>query len=245
MSSITGAFSSKKQKSKSRTSAQRDTDEQTTQTGEREQRSTAEKQTSVLSAELQEMLSGLSKRFNDDILAGGTAQQIEAANLASLFSDRAQRAEIDTNKILAPIFAESRRAGEADLAALQTRLAQEAGGSMGNSFVTAATAEGRAMLESQLAAEEAKFSLQARDTQTQELMQALAGLQTDTTTGNVQNLSQLLTVLKGSTVEQKSKATTEEKSVAELSRIIKELTNSTTKGSSSGTAFSIGGEYIN
>jgi len=147
--------------------------------------------TSLLSGDIQTGLEGLVSS-----LIGGE-QDGGASDLIALLTGRAGTAEADIAAENAAIVESARFSGERELASLQTLLAQQAGGSLANTGVIAATAEGRAGLESQLAGLQARLNLEGRQTATSELAQALSGAQ-----GEQGQLTNLLNILKGSTAEQ-------------------------------------------
>lgn len=100
----------------------------------------------------------------------------QAGQAALDFNARAGGAQEDITGLIQPIVDNARFQGERELETLQTQLAQQAGGSLGNTFVTAATAEGRTNLESKLASMEAQLKINARGQETQERLQGFASL---------------------------------------------------------------------
>jgi len=125
------------------------------------------------------------------------------SKIVDLLTTRATGAENAINAQTADIIAGARTTGEKELQRLQTQLAQQAGGSFANTQVLAGTAEGRASLESQLAALQSQLGINARDVQTQELGQLLQAAGAEES-----QIAPLLNILKGAQQEQIGTVTT-------------------------------------
>lgn len=201
---------------------------------------------SSLPVELQELLSSVIERSSTAISPDYSNLRTDSlTDLQNLLTSRSRQAEQDISAKTQAIMNESRRAGEKELTALETRFAREAGGSMGNTFVTAATSEGRAALESQLASQEAKLGIQARGIQTSELGQLLELLNVDPQSSDVSNFARLLETLKGSSVEQTGTQDTASEELVNMLRDLTEKKNvnstgkNTTRGSGSSRGFSL------
>lgn len=156
---------------------------------------------SYLDIETQDFVKDLIAQLGGDISLEGKDLM---SDLAASISARAQTAETDIAAQISPIVTGARAEGERQLQALQTQLAQQAGGSLANTLVTSSTAQGRADLETQIAKLEGELTLQARGQVTQELTAALqgaAGLSAEEARPT-ENITNLLNILKGAQVEQ-------------------------------------------
>lgn len=218
-----------KKTSTAKTDTQTDTDRTVTTSAQKDSAKTEESLLSSLPEELQNLLSDIIETKGQEIEAGGSERAKTLADFTTSLASRAQEAQADIFAQSQAILDESRRVGERELGALETRFAREAGGSVGNTFVTAATAEGRASLESQLAAQEAQQGIQARQLQSAEFAQVLQALSADPQGADIANFTKLLETLKGASVEQTGRTDIAETSSSELREIIKVLTESTTK----------------
>lgn len=232
-------FESSESETESAMNQQRDSTE--TQSGS-SRTSTAESgtaKTSSLSDDIIALLENVVRDFGGS-LTGEDSSIDKAGELSDILGTRAKTAQEDIIADIDPIIAGARREGERGLKTLETQLAQQAGGSLGNSFVTAATAEGREGLETNLARLEAELNLKARDTQTNELGAAIQALSEDPSTANVANFVSLVQTLKGAQVEQESEKTGTSETETELSRVLKELVEGTSTSESESSGFSIG-----
>lgn len=206
------------------------------QTAQQQQQSIGS--TSSLDAETQAFIKDLVSNLAPQ---DGGASNAQLTELTQLITDRALTSQQAIESQINPIIADARLQGEQQLQALQTQLAQQAGGSTANSSVVSGTAVGRANLETSLAKTAAELQLGARDAVTKELSNAVQGI-TQGKTGEVGNIAQLLNVLKGADVQQTQVATSS--SSAELSKILESLTTVNQRSSSNTntktTDFSIG-----
>ena len=221
-------------KSKTAKEEATDTDKSTKAVSTAEQTSQTQQQVQsiaqLLDTETQDLIKSLVGQLSQDI--GGND---EADLLSSLLSERSQTAEGDVLAQIGPIIANARREGERQLIALQTQLAQQAGGSLANTGVVTATAEGRAGLETQLADLEAKLNIGARDKQTEELQGAFAAVsapdQQQASSGGL--ISNLLNILKGAQAKQTETGATQATAKTREEQLVNELLSSFTSGGSS------------
>lgn len=137
-----------------------------------------------------------------DLLPRLGREESDVGNILDLITERAQSAKDVITGENIEILDLARSQGEEKLKGLQTQLAQQAGGSLANLGVVGATAQGAADLETQLASLSSKLNLQARETETGELLKALEGAQ-----GQEGQVVALLNILKGATQEQAGTAT--------------------------------------
>ena len=127
----------------------------------------------------------------------GNSQSGNSSALLELLSGQALTAGQDINTANNQILENARFSGERNLRALQTQLAQQSGGSLANTGVTAGTAEATVNLESQLGALAGNLNLQGRQQSAQEITNALSATQV-----NTNELSTLLQALSGATTVQ-------------------------------------------
>ncbi|HFD32025.1 MAG TPA: hypothetical protein ENJ28_04850 [Gammaproteobacteria bacterium] len=203
-----------------------DVNSKTTQTQSAQQQQQSTGSTSSLDAETQAFIKDLVSNLAPTDSGASNAQLTE---LTQLITDRALTSQQAIEDQINPIIADARLKGEQELQALQTQLAQQAGGSTANSSVVSGTAVGRANLESELAKTAAELQLGARNAVTAELSNAVQGI-TQGKTGEVNNIARLLDVLKGADVTQIQAATSS--STAELSKILESLTTVNQQSSS-------------
>lgn len=224
-----GSKSSGSQKSKSVTEAtKKSTTEQTgVKTGTGSQATTEQQTVQALSAETQ----GILEKAIADIASGSVANE----NLSTFVQDLQARAAESEQTILAQTdaaIAEARRAGEQQIGRSITELAG-ATGSRQNSFVQQIALEAQTGLESQLAALGSEFAIKAREAQTAELTNVLAGLQSgvQSETAKAQSLAALGNILKGAetTATGTSATTTASTESQTISKLVDELIKSKTK----------------
>lgn len=171
--------------------------------------------TRLLGVETQESLEAAVQN-----LLGGTENQAESIqNLTDILTQRASGTGISDS--IENILAGARVSGERELDALQTLLAQQAGGSLANAGVIAGSAEGRVNLEAQLASLQGQLQLEARGIESQELTQALEAVQQQTGVA-----IPLLQVLKGSETEQTGTTTTAQQAQQEQEQKTSQQTTS-------------------
>jgi len=155
------------------------------------------------------------------------------AELTEAILTRSKTAQADVTGQISSITEDARLQGEQELQQLQTQLAQQSGGSLANTLVASATGVGRANLESQIARTRGELNLQARQIVTDELSSALTGIsqvQAQAERTPIENITNLLNVLKGSTTTQEQTGTQETTSESELSRLLTSLTESVSSG---------------
>lgn len=219
---LTGMISGSNKSSKGSLKENIDKSEKEKQT--QYQTQTSESQQLASSASLDEETINLVKGLLGGLSAGVQESDSELMNeLASTLVSRASTAEEDVASQIAPIISDARLQGEQKLKQLQTQLARQAGGSTANTLVASSTALGRANLESQLARAEGELRLAGREAITQELTSAIQGIGS-AQQAPVNNLVNLLNVLKGAQVEQTQTGQQQTVSEAELVRILDSLT---------------------
>ena len=155
--------------------------------------------TSLLGAEPQAAL----EEVVLNLLEGLGTQETGVSSIIQLLTERATGAGDALNAENEAIITGARASGERELQALQTQLAQQAGGSLANTGVLAGTAESRVDLETQLAGLRAQLNLQARTTETDELGQLLQAAGAEES-----QIVPLLNILKGAQAEQVATTTT-------------------------------------
>lgn len=217
-----GLFSSKK-KTKSEEETRRETEATREGTLERDVLGTERQvsETELLDRGIQEAVGGLIQQLVGAQSEGGVGADI--GNVAELLLTRAEGAEEAVLARTGAIVGEARRTGERELTRLQTDLAQQAGGSTFNTFVQGATAEGRASLESQLAALQAQLGIQARGIETDELSNVVEAISTGAAgeAASSNAIAQLVNVLRGATARTE---TTGEQTQQETQRAMETLT---------------------
>ena len=228
-------------KSQTQTTQQDTTTQQITeqeQLSQQQQTSEAAGVTTALDLETQKLVKDLIGSLSSGLL---DAEGSQLPELASMILERSKTAQEDITAQIAPIIEGARYKGEQELTALQTQLAQQSGGSIANTLVASATGAGRAELESSLARAEAELNLQGRAQATAELTSAVSGI-TQAESAPLQNISGLLNILKGATVEEAK--TAEQLTVDEstLSSILDSITKTTGTSTSkeSGTSLDLG-----
>lgn len=251
--------SQEKSKSKTTASGKKTVDETQTQTQTSTQQTTGEtQQTSqarFLDPQTEQILQGLiSGLAGAGGGAGGLSQegiaaQGESIEFARDLTDRAAGTGAFVAEQIDPILAEARRQGEDALGRQITQVGNQAGSNL-NSFVQLAAAEGRADLESSLAALNADIVLQGRELESRDLSVAAQALQTAGVAAqapeqqNISNIAQLSNILRGATSEQAvsgtQQTTSEAETVAEALRSVLEEfnTRSVTEGKTTGGGFS-------
>lgn len=200
--------------------------------------------TQLLSEDAQAALEGLMLDLAGKQSAGDTGAD-RIRQIGEFLFSRAQGAEDDLNSSVDAIVGEARRSGTKEIERLQTDLAQQAGGSTGNSFVMGATAEGMAQLESQLAALESELEFSARSQATQEFVNSInalsTGEQSEAASSNA--VAQIAQVLRGATqtTQQESSQQTQEQMIFNetIKQIIEEITKGTTTTEEEGGFFDI------
>ena len=190
-----------------------------TQLSETQQTSLQEATTSSLDLETQKLIKDLIGDLGADILG---SQDNLMQELSSVITERAKTSEEQIMAAIEPIVADARLQGEQQLKALETQLAQQSGGSVANTLVASSTAVGRANLESQLAKTESEMVLAGREAATAELAQALTGAQT-AQKQPIENISNLLNILKGANIQQTQVAEQATATESELSRILESI----------------------
>lgn len=250
--------------SKSKTSGKRETTEklEQKQTGRQTQQAKTEQQASgrFLDAETEQILQGIigSIAASGGIEGGaasvaeeGATAAGEAIDFARFLTDRSTMTSDFVAENISPIISEARRVGEDELGRLVTQAGTAAGSNL-NSFVTGIAAEGRADLESQLAALAANLTIQGRELESRDvaaasstLQNAAAGAQLPQAQG-VGQVAQLANILRGAVSETSGVSTTEAESESEqlmtALREVLETFESKTKGSAdtAGGGISIG-----
>ena len=159
--------------------------------------------------------------------------EVQLKELGSFLVSRAEGAENALNAQTDAIIGEARRAGTREVDRLQADLAQAAGGSKANTFVTGGTAEAQAALESQLAAASAAFAQQNRGVATTEFQAAIDALQSGIAgeATSTAAISQLVNVLKGATATTNASETGSSTTNVTAEETVKELIKALTKGS--------------
>lgn len=180
----------------------------TAQTGTSAQQASARYLDETTQKTIQDLISSLagSATIDQGLAQRGAAGAEAAIQQALSLSDRAAGTGAFVENNIAPIISDARRTGERELSALGTGLAQQAGSSL-NSLVQTGIGEGRADLESKLAALQADLTLQGRQLESQDANAALAALisasgSASSASGNVtEQVTQLASILKGATGE--------------------------------------------
>ena len=192
--------------------------------------------TSTLDEQTQQLVKDLIGQLSSGVL---DAEASGLAELSTAIIERSKTAQQDVTSQISAITEDARLKGEQELQALQAQLAQQSGGSIANTLVASATGVGRANLESQIARTKGELNLQARQVVSDELSAALTGVsQAQAATDPVDNITNLLNVLKGATVEQEQVGARTTTSESELSRLLDSITktqavtNKQSKGSS-------------
>lgn len=185
-----------------------------------------------------------------DLAASGIGAGQQSIDFANLLTQRAVGTGDFVQEQIAPILSEARRVGEDELGRQVTRTGQQAGSNL-NSFVQLAAAEGRADLESQLAALNADLVLQGRELESRDVATAANALQTAGVSAstpqaqNVEQITSLANILRGATAETTGTAQQEQSTETEqLATALREVletfkTTSTTRGESSGFGFNV------
>jgi len=221
-------FGSSTKKTSASGSKETDETEISTQTSTQQQSGQQQATTSSLDLETQNLLKEMIQSIGADLLSD---EDSDLQGLVTLISERAGSSQQDIFNQISPIIDDARLQGEQELQKLQTQLAQQAGGSTANTLVASSTAVGRANLESSLAKTSGELNLSARQIQTDELSKAVQGL-VQAEQGKqapVQNISSLLNILKGSTVEQSQVNEAQSSAESELIRILDSLTKTSTE----------------
>lgn len=235
-----GLFESKKgeQETQQRQTKVGTTKQKETQRGT--QKTEDVRRTTQLGSETVSLLEQLVATIGEGVLGTDTAGQAkQAAELQTLFGEKAKTAEEDIQSQLAPILSEAERKGQRDITSLQTQLAQQAGGSLANTFVTAATSEAQASLQSQLASLASELNLKAREQGQDEIAQAVEllaqgpGAQTEALTALVESLRGAETVQTGT-----QEVTSQQ--VSDLVRTIDELIKGSSESETKESGFSLG-----
>lgn len=161
--------------------------------------------TTSLDVETQTFIKDLLGSLGSDFESG---EDSLLTQLATTLANKAKTGQEDISAQISPIIEDARRKGEQELQKLQQDLAAQSGGSTANTLVASATGVGRANLESSLAAERGKLELGGREQSTQELIAALSGAAAAENADQIpiQNISSLLNILKGSSVQQTTAA---------------------------------------
>lgn len=211
------------------------------------ERSKTEQLTSELglTSTLDEETQAFVKNLIGDLGAGRIDADSELlSELTTSIVERSKTAQADVTESISAITDASRLEGEQQLQSLQTQLAQQSGGSLANTLVASSTAIGRADLESKLAKQQGELTLAGREQVTQELTAALGGASSQQAS-QVQNISGLLSILKGSTTEQQVTGRAETSSETELARILESLTTSVESSTKAEDTFSLGLQAAN
>lgn len=175
--------------------------------------------------------------------AGGNAEATDLTDFANSLIQRGQATEKALGDNISAIINEARLSGERELQALNTQLATAAGSTQ-NTFVAGATAQGRADLESKLAAREAELGIAAREAGSRDLLNAFGALSTGAgqETSNIVNLVNALkggTTASTGTSAQTTLTDEELKSVEQISQVIDSLIKTTGVSSGKQTGISL------
>jgi len=174
--------------------------------------------TSTLDEQTQQLVKDLISQLSSGVL---DAEATGLAELSTAIIERSKTAQEDVSSQIGAITEDARLRGEQELEALQTQLAQQAGGSLANTLVTSATGVARSNLEASIARTRGELNLQARQVVSDELSAALTGVsQAKAATDPVENITNLLNILKGATVEQKQTGQVVSTAESELSRLL-------------------------
>ena len=176
--------------------------------------------TTTLGTETQQLITDLVGQISAGVVSPDTEG---LAELTQAILERSKTAQADVSGQISAITEDARLKGEQELQQLQSQLAQQAGGSLANTLVASATGVGRANLESQLARTKGELNLQARQVVSDELSAALTGVsqaQTQAQQTPIENITNLLNVLKGATVEQEQVGERQTTAESELSRLL-------------------------
>ena len=162
--------------------------------------------TTALDAETQSFIKDLLASLGEDFKGD---EESLLSTLSQTLANKATTAQADISAQITPIIEEARLKGEQELQKLQTQLAQQAGGSIANTLVASSTGVARSTLETSLAAERGRLELAGREQSTAELTAALSGAAQaeEASQFPIQNISSLLNILKGASVEQTTAAT--------------------------------------
>lgn len=242
---ISAMLSGSKETTNTTDRSKQEKSEKETQTQTSSQKSSSEKQ--AASSSLDDETIALVKELVGDLSTGVSDADSQLMNdLAALIAERASGAQEDVSAQISPIISDARLQGEQKLQQLQTQLAQQAGGSTANTLVASSTAVGRANLESQLARTEGELRLAGRQAVTDELSAAVQGVGT-AEQSSVNNLVNLLNVLKGAEVEQTQTGQQQTESEAELVRVLDALveTQGRTDSTKRGLNWSLEGTFGN
>lgn len=187
--------------------------------------------TELLSSDVQDALKDVILSLTGGQLAGDDIGS-KIKDISTMLLERAAGAQEEIGKQSEASIAEARRSGERELGRLQTDLAQQAGGTKGNSFVVGATAEGRAALESQLAALSSQLNINARNTQTTEFNNAIQGLVQSAAadTGSASAIAQLSNVLRGSKATSTTNRAATQEELETFNENLTQLVNSIVSG---------------
>ena len=234
---------------RTRTTDQR-AERQTDTTGRQEQ----EQVTTQLPQEVQDLLVGLIERAAGGTGEGGepgvadTATGAEIAQLARDMAERARQGQAEIDDAITAIVAQRDTEGRRQIGQLQTRLAQQVGGSTANAGVFQATARAEGELQGELAAAEGQLRLAGRQITTEELTNAIAGLGAAPAAGGAQSnaVVQLVDALRGATTTQRGTLTSEQRtedlltSTERLTEIIDMLVTSQSTSETDSSSFGFG-----
>ena len=177
--------------------------------------------TSTLDTQTQQLVKDLISQLSSGVL---DAEASGLAELSTAIIERSKTAQEDVSAQIGAITEDARLKGEQELQALQSQLAQQAGGSLANTLVTSATGVARGNLEASIARTKGELNLQARQVVSDELSAALTGVsQAKAQTDPVENITNLLNVLKGATVEQQQTGKVVSTAESELSRLLESI----------------------
>jgi hypothetical protein len=186
---------------------------------------------------LQGVLATLVNNFGTN---GGTVPKIftdasaEAVQAGQALNTRAAGAQEQIMQQITPIIAEARRTGEREIGTAQTQLGSVVGSTL-DSGVTAATADARAALESQLASLNAQLTIGARETETDERTKALTailgaaqtggGLANQSAVSGVGNISEIANILRGAQATQTTTGQTQAQETVTTEQLVEALQN--------------------
>lgn len=203
--------------------AQQTTTQKQESTGQTTQQTTGRFLDEATEQTLQGLISSISTSSSLDarLAESGIEGQQASLDFARSLTDRATQTGQFVSEQIEPILSEARRVGEDELGRQVTQIGQQAGSNL-NSFVQLAAAEGRADLESQLAALNADLVLQGRELESRDVIAASNALQQASVQAqapreaSVNQVSQLANILRGATSETAATGTSAEQATGEI-----------------------------
>ena len=183
-------------------------EEKRTSTGTRKAVTTGEEAVVESGTEVTQLLSDPVRKGLEDVLLGMTSMITEAGGdpgevdeISQILFERAKTAEEDVRASSQAIIEDERLVGQRALTRLTTDIGQEAGGvgTKSSSFVAGATAEGEALLASNLARLSAELDIGARTLATDEFVKAREGfaLAQEGEKAELGSITELANVLRG------------------------------------------------